>query len=198
MNSKRLFIVLVLSICLLSIASIASAYYGYQMLSDKTLELNDLKVKTSALEAQERSLIKAKEEIQQYALLEEVAKSIVPQEKDQARTVRELVAIADESGVNISGISFPTSNLGNAKPGATETVTQLKKVDGIPELQQLEIAVTIDNQIDYPTLLNFLDRLEKNRRTSAISSIIITPTLDEPTNQYLLQVSITLQVYIKP
>lgn len=163
------------------------------MLSERSSELNQLKVKTSALEQQERSLIQAKQEIEEYTLLESVARSIVPQEKDQARTIRELVTIAQSVGVNISGITFPSSELGSEKSKTQDqSKTQLKKVDGIPGLSQLELTIAINESIDYGTLINFLERLENNRRTSAISSIQIAPSEDE------FQIGLTILVYIKP
>lgn len=193
MNSKRLYQALAVSLILMGLLSVASAYYGQKMLSERSSELNQLKVKTSALEQQERSLIQAKQEIEEYTLLESVARSIVPQEKDQARTIRELVTIAQSVGVNISGITFPSSELGSEKSKTQDqSKTQLKKVDGIPGLSQLELTIAINESIDYGTLINFLERLENNRRTSAISSIQIAPSEDE------FQIGLTILVYIKP
>lgn len=193
MNSKRLYQALAVGLILMGLLSVASAYYGQKMLSERSSELNQLKVKTSALEQQERSLIQAKQEIEEYTLLESVARSIVPQEKDQARTIRELVTIAQSVGVNISGITFPSSELGSEKSKTQDqSKTQLKKVDGIPGLSQLELTIAINESIDYGTLINFLERLENNRRTSAISSIQIAPSDDE------FQIGLTILVYIKP
>ncbi len=196
MNSKRLYQLFVVGLVLLLVGSVASAYFGQKLLSEKSTQLTNLKVKIAALELQERSLIQAKTEIEQYSLLESVAKSIVPQEKDQARTIRELVSLAGASGVTISGISFPSSELGDAKSKTQDqSKTQLDKVEGIPGLSQLELTVSIDKGVEFPTIINFLERLENNRRTSAISSVQINPDGDITGS---FQLGLTVLVYITP
>ncbi len=192
MNSKRLYYTCSGLLVLLSIGSIASAYFGYNTLVAKSKTLTGLKVTSSSFEEQERSLIKAKSDISEYRQLQQVAESIVPQEKDQARTVRELVALAEASNIKISGLSFPTSTLGSEK-STTTGPTQLKKVEGIPGLSQLEITVSSDTAARFETIIDFLARLENNRRTSAISSISITPEQDSG----LLKFNFSVQVYIK-
>lgn len=198
MSSKRFFQILVGVIVLLAGVSIASVYYGQKMLAQKSTELDDLKVKTAALEQQERSLIQAKKEIEEYSLLETVAKSIVPQEKDQARTVREVVAIAEETGIIINNIAFPSSELGDEKTTTDPNKTQLEKVEGIPGLSKLVLTIAADQvSSDFPTIIEFLERLEQNRRTSAISSVIITPEGGSESLN-LFKLTLTIEVYIKP
>ena len=198
MNSKRLYQLLIGAIIGIGGLGVASVYYGQGLLTSKSTELDTLKVKRAALEEQERSLVQAKSEITEYELLQTVSTSIVPQEKDQARTIREIVAIADSSGVQLSGITFPTSELGEEKSKIDSSETQLEKVEGIPGLSQLELTVNIQNLLDYPTMIGFLERLERNRRTSSISSLIITPVIPDGSDEIQFQLGLTVQVFIKP
>ena len=54
-----------------------------------------------------------------YSPLEKIAKIVVPQDKDQAKAVLEIVKIAGESGIKPTAINFPVSTLGNAATGAS-------------------------------------------------------------------------------
>lgn len=213
-NAKGLYIVMIgLLIVLFGLIG-ASVYFGNKLLTNKTSTLIDLKLESKSLDEQQKALIKAKKDLQEYADLEKTAKTVVPQEKDQARTVREIVKIAGDNGITISNISFPSSNLGqpNKKPatGSTPTTptkpstpvttaapTQAKPVEGIPGVFQLDINVQTDPSrlISYTDLLNFLKDLEHNRRTAQVSNISVQPDTKDRT---LVTFSLTLAVYIKP
>lgn len=197
MNSKRFYYVLVGALALLLILSAASVYYGHKSLVTRNNTLSQLKARAEVLEDQERSLVLAKKDIEEYQGLRDVAKSIVPQEKDQARTVRELVAIADSLAIDISNISFPSSNLGEdgKKPSKTGGVSQVEPVDGIPGLFELNVDITASSEVTFDNLVNFLERLENNRRTSTISSITISPSGNDSS---LLSFGLTVKVFIKP
>lgn len=214
LNAKGLYFVMIGLLVVLFGLVAASVYFGNKLLTNKTSTLIDLKLESKSLDEQQKALIKAKNDLQEYADLEKTAKAVVPQEKDQARTVREIVKIAGDNGITISNISFPSSSLGqpNKKPatGSTPTTpakpttpattaapTQAKPVEGIPGVFQLDINVQSDpNQlISYTDLLSFLEDLEHNRRTAQVSNISVQPDTKDRT---LVTFSLTLAVYIKP
>lgn len=219
MTSKRLYIILLACFGLLIVVGVMGVWFGSKFLKKQAAEISALKVESIVLEEQQRSLVQAKKDIQTYAELEQIAKTIVPQDKDQARTVRELIKIAGESGVRISAISFPTSTLGQAAkptttaptnnegestpsapqpatPAAPKT-TQVKAVEGIPGLFKMEISVQSDpsTPVQYSNLIAFLRKLEQNRRTAQVSNLTVTPSTD---NRSLVTFNVLLNVYIKP
>ncbi len=214
MNSKRTFFVMV-ALCGLSLAALgASVFFGNQLLKQKSQKLTELKVETAVIDAQQVALSKAKQDLETYTNLNTIAKQIVPQDKDQARAVREIITIADQSGVSITGITFPASNLGQAPAKTTPTegdtaggadattpaappVSQVKAVEGISGVYQLDLNVSTDTTkpITYAQLLDFLGRLEQNRRTAQITNLTITPSA---TNRDLLTLTLQLTIYIKP
>lgn len=190
--------------------TIAGTVIGNSMLQKKANTLLGLKLDNKTLEDQQSSLIQAKKDIDKYSDLEKIAKTVVPQEKDQARTVREIINIGNAAGVPISSISFPTSNLGQAQPQstapagetptakvATPPITQVKPVDNIKGLYQLEVTVQSDanTPVSYAKFLSFLTRLEQNRRTAQVSSITVLPSAK---NRDLVTFSLVVNVYIKP
>lgn len=196
-TSKMLFFILVALLTLLVLGSAAAAYFGYQSFIEKDSTLSELKVKSRTLELQERSLVQAKREIQEYQELADIASAIVPQEKDQTRTVRELVAIASSLDIPISSVSFPASELGDKKATAG-TITQVEKVPDIPGVFKHSVSVTLGSALTFDQLILFLDALEKNRRTSEISSINISPIPSrDGLSRDLIDFGLTFNIYIK-
>lgn len=196
MTSKRLYYILIVFLLILGGLTVASVYFGNQLLQKKTDELTELKVESLAIEEQQRSLVQAKKDIQTYSELESIAKTIVPQEKDQARTVREIVNLAALSGIGISSISFPSSDLGD-EASKTPGNTQVEPVTGINGLYQMDISVQSDtnNPVSYQNFLDFLGKLEQNRRTAQVTSLNVQPTTE---NRNMVTFNLILRVYIKP
>lgn len=204
MNSKRLFFILCAVVVIVNGAGIAALVYGNKMLINQNDKLTKLKVEASSLDDVQQSLINAKKDIQTYSEVETVAKTVVPQEKDQARTVREIVKLAEETGINVSSISFPSSSLGSkatattgaAAPVSTTTDTQTQKVEGITNVERLEVTVSSDTAkpVLFTSFVSFLNKLEQNRRTAQVTNINIQPVSD---NRNFLTFTLTLNVYIK-
>jgi len=217
MNVKRLYFVLLGLIGLLFVGLVAGAYSANNLLSQKSDSLLRLKAQNQALARQQVGLKQAQKDIQKYASLEEIAHVVVPEDKDQAEAVRELVNIAATNGVVLGSITFPTSTLGGAatapvssgtstapatpKPASADSPTnklsQLVAVTGLPGVYQLSINVTSDPQhpAQYGQIIAFLSGLEQDRRTAQVNSISLQPV---PDNSKLLNLTLTLNEYIKP
>lgn len=199
MNSKKLHYLLLAGCGLVLLLSGAAIYKGNELLKTRSDKLYNLKAESLTLAEQQKTLVQAKKDIETYSEIESIARTVVPQEKDQARTVREIIAIANRTGVSIANISFPSSTLGTQdKKKKTESTntTQLVPVEGIPGVYELEINVQTDaNQsITYETLLGFLGELEQNRRTSQVKSLTITPSAEDRSR---ITFNVVLSVYIK-
>lgn len=212
MSSKRVFFMMVGLVTVLSVLGIAGVVFSDKLLQKQAAKLVELKLESRLLEEQQAALVQANKDIEKYAELEHIAKAIVPQEKDQARTVREIVQFANASGVKLKAINFPSSSLGqlqpkpaasgDAKDGATATpaappISQVKPVPGIPGVYSLEVTVqSLDtNGATYAGFVDFLNRLEQNRRTAQVTNISIKPN---PNGGDSLSFNIILNVYIKP
>lgn len=209
MTSKKVFFAMLAGVAVAAIALIGTVVAGDQLLQKKSTKLADLKVQNAVVDQQQTALSKAKKDLQTYAELNNVAKQIVPQDKDQARAVREIVTIADQAGVHITSVSFPVSNLGQAAAssssdgGSSSTsskaspLSQVKPVDGIKGVYQLDVTVGTDTAqpIRYAQLIDFLGRLEQNRRTAQITNLTIQPNKDD---RNFLTFNLQLTIYIKP
>lgn len=214
MTSRKVFFIMLGVVGLMGVMVIAAAVFGDLLLHKQSNKLVALKLDNQVIEAQQTSLIQAKKDIQKYSELKNIAKQVVPQDKDQARATREIVTLANQAGVKIASVSFPASTLGQAQPKTTTTdssstpvaktcstsgtaITQVKPVDGIKDLCQLDITVVSDttSPASYARLIDFLNRLEQNRRTAQVSQISIQP---DAQNRSGLNFTLTITVYIKP
>jgi hypothetical protein len=198
MTSKRVYYLMIGLIGLLFVALLAGAYGANSLLAKQAVSLTALKAKSSALDKEQTNLILAKKQVSQYAQLNKIVTSIVPQDKDQAEAVREIVGIADANQVALGSITFPASTLGNAttpvpstaagaapakpfasSPTASKTgaLSQLQPVKNIPGVYDLQITVQGDpkSPITYSQLIAFLSALENNRRTAQVSTISFEP-----------------------
>jgi hypothetical protein len=199
MNSKKVFYGMVGVLALIVIAAVAGTVYGTGQLEKTGDTLLERKLEDAALNIDEESLTKAKRDVEQYKDLEQVARSIVPQEKDQARTVRELIAVADQSGIQIETIGFPSSELGvsESKKTGASNITQLTPVEGLSGVYAMPIDIQVNSTspVPYATMIGFLERLENNRRTSHVTNLSITPSEE---NRDLVTFSLQINAYIKP
>lgn len=205
MTSKRVFYVMCGLVALLVLGLFGSAYYVDNLMVTQSNKLKKQRLQTQTLDAESTALTSAKRDITKYKDLSIIAKSIVPEDKDQAQTVREIVNIAAANGIDIGSITFPTSSLGSTS-GTTSTLStsttntktsQLTPVAGISGVYYLPITVqsSQSNTVSYNQFIGFLNDLEHNRRTALVSTINLTPDQNNNNN---VSFTLTLDEYIKP
>lgn len=216
MTSKKIFYLMLGVLGLLVLVGGATVYLGTSMLKSESDKLLTNKLDNKVLEEQQVALVQANKDIEKYSELENIAKTVVPKDKDQAKTVREIVKLAEESGIRIGTITFPTSNLGTATPKPTTnntsgedssssssskpaepSISQVKPVDGLNGVYQLEITVDSDDNVPVPysRFIDFLEKLEQNRRTSQVTNITVEPAAK---NRDYVTFSLVVNTYIKP
>jgi hypothetical protein len=207
MNSKRAYMLTIGLLSLLCIGIFVTTFFAFKVLTKESDKLVDIKLQNRLLDEQQTALISANKLTERYASLDSIARSIVPQDKDQAKAVREIVKIADETGIKLGVISFPASTLGALKPKvaagetpsavATPAETQVKPVSGIPGVYVMEITISQDpsRPVSYTKFIDFMQRLENNRRTAQVSNVTIQPL---PQDRNKLSFSMIVNAYIKP
>lgn len=212
MNSKRFFYVMVGVTSLLGFAIIVAIYFGNNLLVKQSNKLQEHKLESQVADQQQVLLTKAKKDIEKYSDLSSAAKQIVPQDKSQASVVREIANIAAGSGIKLSSITFPNSTLGQKSTTSSTSgeasstspssknkapVTQVQPVQGLSGVFAMPITIQSDptSNISYTSFINFLKKLENNRRTAQVSSITLTP---DRRNNNNLSFNIVLNAYIKP
>lgn len=214
MSSKRYFYMLTGCFAFILLLIIGATIGGNYLLQKQSKKLLSLKVENKAVESQQTALVQAKKDIDKYSDLLRITKSVVPQDKDQAKTVREIVNIASTNSIQIKSVTFESSNLGGSStsapaansggqaapasqtPAATAQppISQLKPVQGIPGVYTLDLQVASDGDVAYQDFLKFLEKLEKNRRTAHVTAITLNPSQDGKRVKF----NLTLSAYVKP
>lgn len=210
MTPKRFFIVMCVVNLILVLAIITGVYFGNSLISKQANKLSLAKAKNEATQALKDQLNQAKKDIAQYEDLNQITKSIVPQDKDQAKTVLEIQKAAMESGIPIKSIVFDTSSLGQVKKATTSSnedgsgattkapttdITQVAPVQGINGVYSLKITVSSQDAtpVNFSNLITFLQKLENNRRTAHVEDISIKPSPEGKVSFNLI-----LKAYLKP
>ena len=101
MNSKRVFYAMIGGMIILVGLSVVGTYFANKKIVSEGTALKEFKLQDSVTKKQITTLQQANNDISKYAELEKIAKAVVPQEKDQARTVLEIVNLAKESGIDL-------------------------------------------------------------------------------------------------
>lgn len=219
MSPKRTYFGLISLLCLLCVSFVVSAFSINSMLTARAAKLTSLKAKDQALDQEQLSLVQAQKNLPKYEELQKIAQAVVPEDKDQAEAVRQIVNIAAANGVSLSAVNFPASSLGNSGAGtaaggtttgpapvsigqvkinpSTGKLSQLQPVKNIPGVYVLQLTVQSDpnRPVSYDSFINFLKALERNRRTAQITNITLQPKTDNPG---LLSFTLNINEYIKP
>lgn len=207
MNSKRVYFLTLGLLALLFVGLLGGTYGVNSLLQTRSQKLVKLKLQSQVLAGQQIGLTSAKKQVQQYSSLQQIAQTVVPQDKDQAEAVREIAKLAADSGITqLSSVTFPASTLGGTSiPGSTKIavptgsskLTQLTPVVGLGGVYQLQITITqaSDNRISYDQFITFLGKLEQNRRTAQVASITLQP---DPKQPDMVAFTLVINEFIKP
>jgi hypothetical protein len=212
MNSKHVFWGMVALLFAMVALTVGGTWYANKLLQTESKKLSNLKLSADVLGEQQNQLGKAKKELTTYDDLLKIAKTVVPQDKDQAEAVREIVNLAAANHIKLATITFPTSTLGQTTTGggagasaapkpatgsASSALTQVKPVPNIAGVYDLQILLQSDesNPPTYAQFISFLSSLEQNRRTAQVNAVTIQPAKG---NRALLTFNLTIDEYIKP
>jgi hypothetical protein len=218
----RLIMLGILGLCIISFLLIFFA--GLSLLKTKSQEMVDLKLKNKTADAQLTNLAISKKDIEKYSYFKDIARTVIPNDKNQAQAVLDIFQLAQESGISIQSITFPTSNLGLRAPtssaapaagadatsaAASKAISQATPVTGIPGLYAVQLIISPASgpnvppaqQVTYAKMLGFLSRIENNRRTAPIAQVNIqtgNSTQPNSTSNSQLNFSLITNIFIKP
>lgn len=219
MNQNRMRLVLISALTGASLVFLIIVVGGLGILSAKSQRLVELKLRSKTIDAQSSSLAASKKQVEKYAYFNDIAKSVLPSDKDQAQAVLDIFSLADQSGIAIASVTFPASSLGNkAVPTAgasgnnavtappASVISQAKPVEGIAGLYSLELTISPQSgpgvpdvkRVTYSKLLDFLGRIEHNRRTAQITQVNIQPQGADGGPGQFINFTMTINIFIKP
>jgi len=193
LSAKKLYIVMVALSAVALLVLFGAAYMANSFLKSKSEDVRKAVIETRALERQRGDLQSAGEDVKKYKELSEVAASIVPQDKDQTATVREIVNLAAANNIALASVTFPSSSLGGAG-GVDAQLTTVPGLEGTYTLS-INLANSSNDPTHYDDFIRFLQALEQNRRTALVRGFTLTPSSEDTS---LVNFTLTLDEYIKP
>ncbi len=200
MTPKKLYYLLLVCLALTIAGLLSSGFIANGLLTKKAATLSKLKAEVENQSDLQVALSRNKRELRTYEPLNQVAKAIVPQEKDQAITVREISRMATESNIQkLSSITFPASSLGGTSASSSapgNKLSQLTPIKGLSGVSLLPITVSLSSSTPttYGDFISFLSKLEQNRRTAQVTSINITPDASDPSR---ISFTLVINKYVK-
>ncbi|MEI7818689.1 MAG: type 4a pilus biogenesis protein PilO [bacterium] len=185
MKARNLFYVLLIVLVL----SMVFAGYGFWWARTQLLgrQSEVVKVQLETVDEQKRTeqlLQLGRRYSQAKTKLDDINRAL-PRESQQAEILLSIRNAAEESGVVLPSIQFTgAAQLANPK------INQATPIKGL-----YVVPVSLKFNCSYVQLLTFLDTLERLSRYNSVGSLNLTKTA---TNPDLLEVSLTLNAYLKP
>lgn len=201
MNSaKKVYYLLIAGFLVLTAGIFAMLYFSKNFLSAAEDELIAAKLEIIKQEEIESTYRENINNLEKYSETAGVLEEVIPKEKDQARAVREIDAIAKQNGMAINTLTFPSSDLNKTTPAGgtaatpTTAVSQAKPVKGLNGVLGIDVNVELRSQNESPIstdqLLSMLRAIENNRRNMRVTSINF--------NAGDQTVDIKLTIFVKP
>lgn len=210
MNARKFFYVMITIFSLSLIGGGGMLYIANNILQNRSNNIVDLKLDSAEAEAQLAAYQSAKKDVEKYSYLSDIINSALPQDKDQARSVREIFLMAENAGITLKSVTFNSSTLGSKSSSASAssssdtasaTITQAKPVKGLTGIYSIETTVTpyADDEnykVTYDQLIQFLQSIESNRRAMQVASLQLNPLGQSESDS--ISFVLTLNIFIKP
>ena len=124
MNARKFYRYLIIAFIAGLAGSVFLLRYASSWLTESSKELDSLRTEVAQLDKKREDLERAQNTLLDQKVSIEKLERVLPVDKDQARVVNEVYGIADQAGVTIDSITFPTSTLGtDTKPAPSTTTT---------------------------------------------------------------------------
>lgn len=199
--------------------------YASNWLTQSSQELISLRAEVAGLNTKQADLDKAKKALADNAAELDTLSKVLPEDKDQARVIQEIYALADQANITIDSVSFPSSTLGaatapkpatttetlpagttssEAAPAPVKSVSQATPLKEIPGVQSIELSIgTITSKdasikgVRYEEMMKLIKLIERNRRTLQIRSIGIGQNANT-SGAPTYNLSLSLVIFIQP
>ena len=184
MNARRVSLLMLVILGLI----IMGGFGIYSLIGSELEQYSiDIQTKRATLNANRRQLRNTQQAAARLNDLQDVRQAvdeIIPTVKGQSDTIADVTALANTSGISVESISFAAS--GDSLDGLSQTIES-----ELPGLR--ELPVTVRGEGSYTQLLEFIQRIENNKRKATIESLNISPRAS--TNDY--DINIVINFYVR-
>lgn len=190
MTSKKMYYVLLGLLAVSIIAGFTGMYFTDKYLASQADLVADRRADDEVLSQKLFSAQTTRDNLEDLAFVDELAKEVLPDAKNQSEVILLISKIAKESGISTDSFNFASTE-GN--PGDKSQTVELEGTTGV-----LVLPINTSFRSTYNELIKFLEKTELNKRKMQISDISISPRLDDegnPTDQ--LDVLLTINAYVK-
>ena len=192
LQPKRFFILMCFVVVLALAGSVAGFILIDKQLKHKSQVVSTLIADRDVQEFTNKKLLEAKKSAQDVGSLSTLIATALPKQKKQESVVADILAIANASK-NMNSTSINNINFnGNGSPDSLSGASVNKDIPGVYTYPFNIVVKTIN----YPTLIDFLARIEVNKRIMQVDQIQIIPKKDG--SNTLDQVNLSLKTFIQP
>lgn len=185
MSPPKKFFYVLLGVNLLLIGGLGITFYFADSIATKrSAEIAVAKADIESNELAIKSFQSLEKAIQQNQEIETIASRVLPQDTEQTKALAELDKFSKEAGVPIRQISFT--------PGKGGSLVSPTNIKGVSVLQ---VSLQCD-PAQYEDLLDFLKKIEDNRRRMQVTSVAITPSDTAP--GLLDRTNLSIDIYLRP
>lgn len=171
---KKVFIVMLSALVASVLLTGGGLYMADRYLADQAETISDLRADDEILSVDLINSQRMREELKKYSYLDEVSDEILPDTKNQSEAILLINTMGKDAGINIDSYSFISTV---DKPGDKTQTEQLKDAPDI-----LTFPITVKFTSSYSQIISWLELAEKNQRKMQVSSVNITPSLDDDGN----------------
>lgn len=181
--AKRVFMILV-GVNLLMVGAIAGSFtMANKIAAQKSAQIADTKADIQTNDQAISDFKALQKSIDANKEISDIAAEVLPQDKEQSAALAELNQFSKSAGVPIRQVSFLPGKDGLTSPSNLKGVSVL--------------SVTVHCEASqYSQLLNFLKKIESNRRRMQVTSVGLAPS--DKTAGLLDRIDLSIDIYLKP
>ncbi len=193
MSPKRATLVLSILLVLVIAAGAGAFYLGDKMLQERSAEISDEKAELEAVNTAISIFQDSQKKVNTYEYVNDLSSKILPDSKSQSEVVAELTKFATKSNMKIQALTFGAGDATQTDPNLSQT----EKVEGLAGVRVLNASLSFASEpaIVYSNFLLFLNQIETNQRKMEVTTLTITPNLDDPNT--ISAATVTINIFLK-
>lgn len=193
MKNKRITILLSLILVISIAGSVGVLYVMHKYITKIDKSISELKSQDEAGAKQLADLNIAELQVKKYQDFSSIASQVLPKVYNQSE-INMIVNLAKQSGIGLTSIGV-SNGLASSLPGSCRS--PLLAYNEVKGVCTVTFHIQPSESISFDQFMNFMNRIEQNRRKILVTNLSLSPTNDkDKPNQ--LTVSADLNLFTRP